>query len=43
MSGGERCLRVGLIGLGAVGFLQKPYALKDLLGAVRGALEPGNR
>jgi CheY-like chemotaxis protein len=26
-----------------VGFLQKPYALKDLLAAVRGALEPANR
>jgi len=26
-----------------VGFLQKPYALKDLLATVRGALEPANR
>jgi signal transduction histidine kinase/CheY-like chemotaxis protein len=26
-----------------VGFLQKPYALKDLIAAVRGALEPANR
>jgi CheY-like chemotaxis protein len=26
-----------------VGFLQKPYALKDLLAAVRGALEPATR
>jgi CheY-like chemotaxis protein len=25
------------------GFLQKPYALKDLLATVRGALEPANR
>jgi len=26
-----------------VGFLQKPYGLKDLTAAVRGALEPANR
>jgi CheY-like chemotaxis protein len=26
-----------------VGFLQKPYALKDLIAAVRGALEPANQ
>jgi PAS domain S-box-containing protein len=26
-----------------IGFLQKPYGLKDLLAAVRGALEPANR
>ncbi|OGB91233.1 MAG: hypothetical protein A2Z31_07305 [candidate division NC10 bacterium RBG_16_65_8] len=26
-----------------IGFLQKPYALKDLLTAMRGALEPANR
>jgi len=26
-----------------VGFLQKPYGLKDLIAAVRGALEPANR
>ena len=26
-----------------VGFLPKPYALKDLVAAIRGALEPANR